>query len=102
MPEVGTIGNKQAAALAGVAPFNRDSGDMRGTAHIADGRLSVRCALCMATLPPSSKPAHPGFYKRRRTQGKPGKLAIVAAMRKLITAANAVLANDWLWHSNIA
>lgn len=98
MPELGSIGNKQASALAGVAPFNRDSGDMRGQAHIAGGRLSVRCALYMATL--SAIRANPpirDFYKRLREQGKPAKLAIVAAMRKLIITANAVLANDTAW-----
>ena len=98
MPELGSIGNKQAAALAGVAPFNRDSGKMRGQAHIAGGRLSVRCALYMATL--SAIRANPpirDFYKRLRAQGKPAKLAIVAAMRKLITTANAVIPNDTPW-----
>ncbi|ODT81670.1 MAG: hypothetical protein ABS76_10965 [Pelagibacterium sp. SCN 64-44] len=100
MPELGSIGNKQAAALAGVAPFHRDSGAMRGQAHIAGGRLSVRCALYMATL--SAIRANPpvrDFYKRLRDQGKPAKLAIVAAMRKLITTANAVLANDTPWQN---
>jgi transposase len=101
MPELGHIGNKQAAALAGVAPFNRDSGEMRGQAHIAGGRLSVRCALYMASL--SAIRANPpirDFYQRLRAQGKPGKLAIVAAMRKLITTANAVLASDTPWNHN--
>lgn len=101
MPELGTIGNKQVAALAGVAPFNRDSGEMRGMAHIAGGRLSVRCALYMGTL--SAIRANPpirDFYRRLRDQGKPGKLAIVAAMRKLITTANAVLAHDEPWKHN--
>jgi transposase len=101
MPELGTIGNKQAAALAGVAPFNRDSGEMRGQAHIAGGRLSVRCALYMASLSAiRANPPIKAFYKRLRDQGKPGKLAIVAAMRKLITTANAVLANDTPWQGN--
>lgn len=102
-PEEGSIANKQAAALAGVAPFNRDSGEMRGQAHIAGGRLSVRCALYMASL--SAIRANPpirDFYKRLRDQGKPGKLAVVAAMRKLITTANAVLAKDTPWHGNAA
>lgn len=101
MPELGTISNKQAASLAGVAPFNRDSGAMRGQAHIAGGRLSVRCALYMGTL--SAIRANPpvrDFYKRLRNQGKPGKLAIVAAMRKLITTANAVLAHNQPWNGN--
>lgn len=101
MPELGSIGNKQAAALAGVAPFNRDSGEMRGQAHIAGGRLSVRCALYMATLSAIRfNPPIRDFYKRLRAQGKPAKLAIVAAMRKLITTANAVLTNNTPWHTN--
>lgn len=102
MPELGTIGNKQAAALAGVAPFNRDSGETRGQAHIAGGRLSVRCALYMATL--SAIRANPPikvFYQRLREQGKPAKLAIVAAMRKLIITANAVLASNTPWKTNM-
>ena len=102
MPELGTIGNKQAAALAGVAPFNRDSGETRGQAHIAGGRLSVRCALYMATLSAiRANPPIKAFYQRLREQGKPAKLAIVAAMRKLIITANAVLASNTPWKTNM-
>jgi transposase len=98
MPELGTIGNKQAAALAGVAPFTRESGQMRGQAHIAGGRLSVRCALYMATISAiRTNPPIKAFYKHLRGQGKPAKLAIVAAMRKLIIIANAIIANDTPW-----
>jgi transposase len=98
MPELGSIGNKQAAALAGVAPFVHDSGQMRGQAHIAGGRLSVRCALYMATISAiRANPPIKAFYQRLRSQGKPAKLAIVAAMRKLLTTANAILANDAPW-----
>jgi len=98
MPELGSIGNKQAAALAGVAPFTRDSGQMRGQAHIAGGRLSVRCALYMATIAAiRANPPIKAFYRHLRDQGKPAKLAIVAAMRKLIITANAVLTNQKPW-----
>lgn len=101
MPELGTIGNKQVAALAGVAPFNRDSGLMRGQAHIAGGRLSVRCALYMATITAIRvNPPIKAFYKHLREQGKPPKLAITAAMRKLIIIANAVLTNNTPWQSS--
>ena len=101
MPELGRIGNKQAAALAGVAPFVRDSGSLRGQAHIGGGRLSVRCALYMATITAiRANPPLKAFYKRLRQEGKPAKLAIVAAMRKLIITANAVLANNTPWTLN--
>lgn len=100
MPELGTIGNKQVAALAGVAPFTRESGQMKGQAHIAGGRLSVRCTLYMATIAAiRANPPIRDFYKRLRAQGKPAKLAITAAMRKLITTANAVITNDKPWQN---
>ena len=100
LPELGRIGKKQIAALVGVAPMNRDSGQMRGTAHISGGRRSARCILYMATIvairvnPPIS-----AFYKRLRQEGKPPKVAIVAAMRKLIMAANAMLEQNRPWTS---
>lgn len=99
MPELGQIGNKQVAALAGVAPFTRDSGQMRGQAHIAGGRLSVRCALYMAAISAirANRPIK-AFYKRLRDQGKPAKLAIVAAMRKLVITANTIIAKDTPWN----
>ena len=98
VPELGRIGKKQIAALLGVAPMNRDSGQMRGQAHIAGGRRSARCILYMATIVairvnPVIKP----FYKRLRQEGKAPKVAIVAAMRKLILAANAMLEQNRPW-----
>jgi transposase len=103
LPELGTTGNKQIAALTGVAPMNRDSGMSRGQAHIAGGRISARCCLYMATVVaircnPEIRP----FYKHLREQGKPPKVAIVAAMRKLITTANAMLAHDRPWRADPA
>ena len=101
LPELGTIGPKQIAALAGVAPINHDSGQMRGQAHIAGGRLSVRCALYMACLSAiRCNPPIKAFYLHLRAQGKPAKLAIVAAMRKLLITANAMLQRDTPWAPN--
>jgi len=101
LPELGRIGQKQIAALVGVAPLNRDSGLSRGEAHIGGGRLSVRCALYMATISAiRANPPIKAFYKRLRTQGKPAKLAITAAMRKLLVMANAMVLNDRPWSSD--
>lgn len=98
LPELGRIGKKQIAALVGVAPFNHDSGQKRGQSHIAGGRLSARCALYMATIVAiRCNPPIRNFYKRLRDEGKPSKVAIVAAMRKLIIAANAMLEQNQPW-----
>lgn len=101
LPELGHIGKKQIAALVGVAPINHDSGLQRGQAHIGGGRLSARCCLYMATIVAiRCNPAIRPFYKHLRQQGKPPKLAIVAAMRKLIIAANAMLEHDRPWNTD--
>jgi transposase len=98
LPELGRIEHKQLAALIGVAPVNRDSGQFRGQRHIAGGRPSVRCALYMATL---SAVRHnqvlQTFYQRLRANGKPAKVALVAAMRKLATILNALVRDDRPW-----
>lgn len=94
MPELGTITDQAAAALVGVAPFNRDSGDHTGARHIAGGRKEVRCALYMAAL---SAVKHDvilkAFYTRLREAGKKPKVALVAAMRKLVVLMNRLLKN---------
>jgi transposase len=101
LPELGSIGPKQIAALVGVAPINHDSGLSRGQAHIAGGRHSVRCALYMATLAAvRANPPIKTFYKRLRNDGKPAKLALTGAMRKLIIVANTILAKDTPWKDN--
>jgi transposase len=101
LPELGQIDKKQIAALAGVAPFVRESGQFRGHAHIGGGRLSVRCALYMATISAiRANPPIKGFYKHLRQAGKPAKLAIVAAMRKLLITANAITASGNKWRPN--
>ena len=94
MPELGTITDHQAAALAGVAPLNRDSGQYRGQRHIAGGRAAVRRVLYMAALTASHHhPILAAVYQRLRQNGKPAKLALTALMRKLIVLLNRLLKN---------
>jgi transposase len=92
LPELGTLTRNQAAALAGLAPFNRDSGRYRGQRHISGGRLQVRQALYMATLVATrSNLFIKAFYLRLRSNGKPSKLALTASMRKLLIHLNSLL-----------
>lgn len=94
MPELGTLNRQTAAALAGVAPYNRDSGTQNGIRRISGGRRPVRCALYMATL---SAIRHDRilkqFYQRLRTAGKKPLVAITACMRKLVILMNYLLKN---------
>lgn len=100
LPELGAIGHKQLAALVGVAPLNHDSGTLRGQRHIAGGRASVRCALYMATLVAvRHNPTLRAFYRRLRDAGKRPKVALVAAMRKLISILNALVRDNRPWQS---
>ncbi len=90
MRELGALSRHQAAALIGVAPFNHDSGKMRGYRAIAGGRMGVRNVLYVATLSAvRSNPAIKEFYRRLRGNGKPAKVALVACMRKLAIILNA-------------
>lgn len=92
MPELGRVGPKQVAALAGLAPFNVDSGAYRGKRKIGGGRKRVRDALYMAALN-AVRRADPfkAFYTRLRGAGKPAKLALIAVARKLLTVLNAMM-----------
>jgi transposase len=92
MPELGTLERNQASALAGVAPYDRDSGKQKGKRSIAGGRVRVRCALYMATLAAiRHNPILKQNYQRLVSRGKPRKVAIVACMRKFIIHINTVL-----------
>lgn len=92
MPELGTLNRGQAAALAGVAPFARESGKWRGKRFVGGGRAPVRKALYMAALVGSrSNAVLRERYERLRAQGKPAKVALVALMRHLIIHLNALL-----------
>ena len=94
MPELGQITDKQAAALAGVAPFARDSGEFRGHRHIAGGRAVVRRVLYMAALSASQhNRILRDYYQALLARGKPGKVALTALMRKLIVLLNRLLAD---------
>lgn len=92
MPELGRLNRRQAAALAGVAPYDRQSGGWDGARHIGGGRVSVRCALYMAALSAVRCEGQlKTFYQRLRQAGKAPKVALVAVMRKLVILMNQVL-----------
>jgi transposase len=98
MPELGAMRQGQAAALIGVAPFDRDSGQWKGLRFISGGRSRPRRMLYLAAL--QAKRCDPGlktFADNLLKRGKPPKLAIVAVMRKLIEAANLVLSRGQPW-----
>ena len=98
LPELGHLNRKQIAALAGVAPFARDSGAWRGTRVIWGGRAQVRRVLYMAALVASRhNPVLRALYARLRAAGKPAKVALVACMRKLLTILNAMLHTGTRW-----
>jgi transposase len=95
MPELGQLNRREAAALAGLAPFNRDSGSLQGKRVIFGGRRAVRCGLYMAALVAARRnPILAPFYQRLRQAGKPPKLALTATMRKLLIVLNSVLKTD--------
>lgn len=97
LPELGTLTRGQAAALAGLAPYKHDSGPQRGQRHIAHGRSLARGALYMAALVAARfNPVLKPFYQRLRAAGKPGKVALVALMRKLVELANLLLKSSSL------
>ena len=92
IPELGTLNRAQAAALAGLAPFNRDSGTLRGKRTIFGGRRALRCGLYMAALVAARHNLIlRNFYQRLRKNGKPHKVALTAVMRKLLLALNHTL-----------
>jgi transposase len=98
MPELGRLDRREIAALTGVAPFNRDSGTLRGRRTIAGGRTVVRSALYMSVLVSiRRKLPLADTYHRLRASGKPAKVAIVACMRKLVTILNAILRDKKPW-----
>ncbi len=98
MPELGSLTPAQAAALIGVAPFDRDTGQYKGQRHIAGGRSRPRRMLYLAALAAKRcDPSLRAFAQRLLAAGKPAKVAITAVMRKLIEAANLVLARGTPW-----
>lgn len=102
LPELGMLNGKEIAALAGVAPFNRDSGKHQGERIIWGGRAQVRRVLYMAAVcAMRCNPVIRAFYQRLRAQGKPAKVALTACMRKLLVIMNAMLKHHSPWHPSI-
>ena len=102
LPELGRLSAKQIAALVGVAPFNRDSGQTQGKRAIYGGRATVRTALYMATLVATRyNPVIQTFYTRLLAAGKPKKVALTACMRKLIIILNAILRDQQPWNPTL-
>lgn len=98
LPELGTLDRKKIAALAGLAPFTRQSGAWRGRSFIGGGRTAVRTVLFMAALTASRhNPGLKAFYRRLVEAGKPKMLALVAVARKLLTVLNAILRDKCPW-----
>jgi transposase len=97
LPELGTLTKAEAAALAGLAPRNHDSGAFRGQRHIAGGRPAVRTGLWMPTLVATQhNPILKAFYQRLRAKGKPVKVALTATARKLLIHLNCLLKSPLL------
>lgn len=98
LPELGTLSRQRIAALAGVAPFNRDSGTLRGHRTIWGGRAPLRATLYMATLVAvRHNPVLQAFYERLLAAGKAKKVALTACMRKLLTILNAMVKHQTPW-----
>ena len=103
MPELGSLDNKQAASLAGLAPVTRQSGQWKGRSFIRGGRANVRRALYMPALVAARhNPELKQKYQDLIAAGKLPKIAIVAVMRKLIITANALIKADRLWVEKLA
>lgn len=102
LPELGHLPKKAITALVGLAPFNRDSGTLRGKRSVWGGRANVRSVLYMATLSAiRHNPTIRTFYQRLKASGKASKVAIVACMRKLLTILNAMLRDQRPWQEAI-
>jgi transposase len=103
LPELGTLCNREAAALAGLAPFADDSGRRRGTRHVQGGRSAVRSVLYMAALSASRyNPALRALEERLVRAGKKAKVILTAVARKLVVLANAVLRTGRRWDPTFA
>lgn len=103
LPELGTLSHKQITALVGLAPYNRDSGQVRGARHIWGGRGEVRAILYMCVLASLKwNEAVKRHDERLVAAGKPGKVAIVACMRKLLVILNAMVRSGQPWQPSLS
>jgi transposase len=102
LPELGELNNKQIAALAGVAPLNRDSGRFQGHRTTWGGRAAVRTALYMAIVSAiRHNPIISRYYQRLKQSGKATKVAMVACMRKLLVILNTMLKQRQPWQPRL-
>ncbi len=102
LPELGTLNSKQIAALAGLAPFNRDSGRYHGKRTTWGGRAMVRSLLYMAALVAvRHNPPIRAYYERLCAKGKLKKVALIACARKLLTCLNAMLKYRTPWQDEL-
>ena len=102
LPELGELNRGQIAKLVGVAPINDDSGEHKGKRKTIAGRSPVRRVLYMAALVATRHNTRiRAFCQRLLAQGKPKKLALVAAMRKLLTIINTLIKRDELWQDTV-
>jgi transposase len=100
LPELGTLGRREIASLAGLAPYTRQSGRWRGKSMIGGGRSTVRAASFMAALVASRhNPPLKAFYQRLLAAGKPKMVALIAVARKLLTTLNAILRDNRPWQN---
>jgi transposase len=98
LPELGTLDRKRIAALAGLAPFTRQSGKWKGKSFIGGGRPAVRSALFMGALVAKSRnPVMKAFFDRLVAAGKPRMVALIAVARKLLTILNAMVRDGVPW-----
>lgn len=98
LPELGHLNRREIAALVGVAPFNCDSGTLRGQRHIRGGRAAVRAVLYMCAVAAlRTNPVLKRCYERLRAQGKPAKVALIACERKLLLILNAMVRERCYW-----
>jgi transposase len=102
LPELGKLNREQIAALAGLAPYNHDSGKLKGKRSICGGRAEVRQTLYMAAFSArNDNPIIRRFAKRLEAAGKPFKVVLTACMRKLLTILNTLVKNNALWRSTV-
>jgi transposase len=102
LPELGKLNRQQIAALVGLAPFSRDSGQSKGQRSIWGGRASVRCVMYMAAF--NAKRCNPtirAFAERLKADGKRPKVVLVACMRKLLVILNTMVRNQTPWNTNV-
>jgi transposase len=103
LPEIGRLPARQLAALVGVAPYNCDSGTLRGQRHCWGGRVAVRNVLYLATLAATRcNPVIRPHYQQLLANGKPKKVALVACMRKLLVILNAMVRDAQPWNPQLA